>query len=271
MSMEKEYTIHDTHTRSITALGCSPAKGEIYLGFEDGIVKSFKIDNGSYVQAYSEHKGWITGFLFWPQTKLLFCSSNDSVISVIGAGGNSMDKIYIGVPIYAMALNNRRKEIILGVANGLQFHKLFETKEGFSHYIEPRPNSIIREHSDIVRCIVVLDSRIYSAGYDGALVIYDCHFTGKESAVKSYKNSHAHDAGISCLSVEKDVLENNVWVFTGGFDKTLKVWTGEGKIVHKFEGFITGITGVCYVPKNKTICCVAGTNTAFIYDPKSGK
>lgn len=41
--------------------------------------------------------------------------------------------------------------------------------------------------------------------------------------------------------------------------------------MHKFEGFLTGITGICYVPKNKTLCCVAGTSTAFIFDPKSGE
>ena len=74
------------------------------------------------------------------------------------------------------------------------------------------------------------------------------------------KNARAHEAGISCLAVEKDHVENTVWVFTGSFDKTLKVWTGDGKIVHKFEGFITGITGLAYVPKNKTLCCVAGTS-----------
>jgi hypothetical protein len=45
----------------------------------------------------------------------------------------------------------------------------------------------------------------------------------------------------------------------------------QGKIVHKFDGFITGITGICYIPKSKTICCAAGTNAAFIYDPKSGE
>jgi WD40 repeat protein len=227
MSMEQEYIVHDTHIRPITAVGCSPARREIYLGFEDGVVKSIELDTGNHVQTYNEHKGWITSFLFWPSTKLLICSSNDSVISVIGAGGNIMDKIFIGVPVYSMALSNRRKEIVFGVANGLQFHQLFETKEGFSHYIEAKPNFVIREHSDIVRSVVVLDSRIYSGGYDGALVIYECQYTGKESASKFFKNTRAHDAGISCLCVEKDAIENNIWVFTGGFDKTLKIWTGD--------------------------------------------
>ena len=182
-----------------------------------------------------------------------------------------LDKVFIGQAIYSMALNNRRKEIIFGVNNGLQFHQLFETKEGFSHYIDSKPHSILREHTDIVRCIVVVDSRIYSTGYDGAMVIYDCQFAGKESANKYFKNSRAHEAGISCLNVEKDNHENTVWVFTGSFDKTCKVWTGDGKLIHKFDGFNNGVTGLCYSPKNRTICCAAGSNTATIYDPKSGE
>lgn len=85
-----------------------------------------------------------------------------------------------------MVLNNKRKEIILGVANGLQFHQLYESKESFTHYINAKPNNKIYEHRDIVRNVCVMDSRIYSTGYDGALVIYDSNFTG--SAVKYYKN-----------------------------------------------------------------------------------
>ena len=251
--MEKDYIVHDTHSKSITALGCNPSRRELYLGFEDGCIKSLELDTGNLIQTFNEHKGWITAFQFWPNSKLLFTASNDCVICAIGSGGNLMDKIFIGVPVYSMGLNNKRREIILGVANGIQFHTLNETKEGHSHFIEPRPNSIVREHTDIVRCLAVLDSRIFTTGYDGAIVIYDCSFTGKQSAVKFYKNARAHDAGISCLSVEKDVAENQIWIFTGSFDKSLKLWTGDGKLIHRFEGFLTGVTGICYIPKNKTM------------------
>lgn len=227
MSMEKEYTVHDIHCRSITAIGSSPARREIYLGFEDGQVKSLELDSGAPVQTYCEHKGWISSFMYWPLTKLLFCAANDSMISTIGAGGNLMDRVFIGTPIYTMCLNYRRQEIILGVSGGIQFHNLNETKEGYSHYIEAKPKCVVREHEDIVRCVVACDSRIYTAGYDGALVIYDCRET-ESGASTSEKNRRAHNAGISCLNVEKDTSDNNVWVFTGGFDKTVKVWTGEG-------------------------------------------
>lgn len=225
MSMEKEYTVHDIHCRSITAIGSSPARRELYLGFEDGQVKSLELDSGAQQQTYWEHKGWISSFLYWPLTKLLFCASNDGMISAIGGGGNLMDRVYIGTPIYSMCLNNRSQEIILGVTEGIQFHRLTETKEGYSHYINSKPICLIREHSDIVRCVVSLENKIYTAGYDGALVIYDSR---ESCAYKSFKNPRAHDAGISCLLVEKDSLDNNIWVFSGSFDKTVKVWTGEG-------------------------------------------
>lgn len=225
--MEKEYTIHDIHCRSITAIGSSPARREIYLGFEDGLVKSIELDSGAAVQTYCEHKGWISSFMYWPVVKLLFCASNDGMISAIGAGGNLMDRVFIGTPIYTLCLNHRRQEIILGVSNGIQFHNLIETKEGYSHYINPKPICLVREHTDIVRCVVSLESKIYTAGYDGALVVYDCREM-ENGASKSFKNARAHDAGVSCLIVEKDSTDNNVWVFSAGFDKTVKVWTGEG-------------------------------------------
>lgn len=233
MSMEKEYTLHDTHCRAITALGSSVARRELYLGFEDGQVKSFELDSGEHVQTYCEHKGWISSFLYWPVAKLLFCASNDCMISAIGAGGNLMDRIYIGTPVYAMCTNNRKREIILGVANGIQFHVLNDTKEGYSHYINAQPVCFVREHADIVRCVVSLESRIYTAGYDGALAIYDCHFGDieKNSATKVYKNPRAHDAGISCLVIERESTDkesSDILLFTGGFDKKVKVWTGEG-------------------------------------------
>jgi hypothetical protein len=90
---------------------------------------------------------------------------------VIGPAGNVLDKVFIGKPIYCMSLNERRKEIIFGTTDSLQFHKIYEHKVN-NHYIEVKSNFIIQEHTNIVRCVLTSDSRIYSAGYDGALVIY---------------------------------------------------------------------------------------------------
>ena len=57
---------------------------------------------------------------------------------------------------------------------------------------------------------------------------------------------------------------------TGSFDKTVKIWSPDGKLVHKLEGFLATISGICYVPRNKTIWAAGGTSYAYLYDPKSG-
>ena len=41
-------------------------------------------------------------------------------------------------------------------------------------------------------------------------------------------------------------------------------------MVHKLEGFLSTITGMCYVPRNKTIWVAGGTAYAYQFDPKSG-
>jgi len=64
-----------------------------------------------------------------------------------------------------------------------------------------------------------------------------------------------------------------VWCFriiTGAFDKTVKLWSTDGKLMHRLEGFLNTITGVCYVPRNKTIWVASGGSNAQLFDPKSG-
>ncbi len=57
---------------------------------------------------------------------------------------------------------------------------------------------------------------------------------------------------------------------TGSFDKTVKIWSPDGQLVHRLENFLATVTGICYVPKNKTIWAAGGTSYAYLYDPKSG-
>ena len=59
-------------------------------------------------------------------------------------------------------------------------------------------------------------------------------------------------------------------IITGAFDKTVKIWSVDGKLVHRLEGFLSTVTGVCYVPRNKTLWVASGHSNAQLYDPKSG-
>nr|KAG5685672.1 hypothetical protein BaRGS_014479 [Batillaria attramentaria] len=113
-----------------------------------------------------------------------------------------------------------------------------------------------------------MDSRIYSVGYDHKLVIYDSSYTGDNSLDPIYNNV-IHDAGVTCLVVARD-NENNTWILTGSFDKSLKIWSVDGKLVHKLDNFLGTVTGCCYVPRNKTVWVAGGAPYAWLYDPKSG-
>jgi len=57
---------------------------------------------------------------------------------------------------------------------------------------------------------------------------------------------------------------------TGSFDKSVKIWTADGKPVHKLDNFLSTVSGICYVPRNKTVWVAGGSSYASLFDPKSG-
>lgn len=267
MAMEKQYVLREPHTRSLTAIGYNPVRREIVIGCEDGVVKSFEAECGKLVSTFYDHKGWVTDFMFWAETKLMLSSANDGDLIAWGSGGGVSDRIKVGMPVYCMALNPRRHQLVCGVNGGIRVYGLDEERE-CGHVINNTLLYFAREHTDIVRAVVCLDSRIYSVGYDQKLVIYDSSFTGDNSLDPIYNNI-IHDAGITCLVVTRD-NENNTWILTGSFDKTLKIWSMDGKLVHRLDNFLGTVSGCCYVPRNKTVWVAGGASYAWLYDPKSG-
>ena len=130
--------------------------------------------------------------------------------------------------------------------------------------------------------------KLYSVGFDGKLIIYDCPFGGSPTVSK--KLEHAHDAGITCLIAQKNPADNDEWLMTGSFDKTAKVWSLDGKLIFKFSDFTQPVTGLTYVQATKTVwigkdenlpdyfdercvfvCLAAGNSFALVYDPKNGE
>ena len=76
-------------------------------------------------------------------------------------------------------------------------------------------------------------------------------------------SEHSKSSSISYYSTPR--------VVTGSFDKTVKVWSPDGSLVHTLKGFLSTVTGICYVPRNKTIWAAGGTSYAYLFDPKSGE
>ncbi|XP_019642839.1 PREDICTED: uncharacterized protein LOC109484071 [Branchiostoma belcheri] len=270
MAMEKQHVLRDTHNHSVTALGHHPTRREILAGFEDGVIKAWESDSGKLSQCVQEHAGWITDFLFWADEKLLLSASNDGTILCWSAGGTVLDRITFGYPIYKMTLNVRRHHLICGFNAAVKLFDLDENKES-GHFIKMRGAHVAREHTDIVRCIVCHENRVYTAGYDRKFMIYDTiTYPGTKGLNVLYSNHNAHDAGINCMIMVKD-SENNTWILTGSFDKTVKIWSPDGQLTHKLDGFMSAITSICYCKPSKTVWVGSGTSYASLYDPKSGE
>ncbi|XP_022092949.1 uncharacterized protein LOC110980503 [Acanthaster planci] len=270
MAMEKQAVIKETHHRSVTAIGYHPMRREILAGFEDGVIKTWEAEGSKLVLTTYEHQGWVTDFLYWHDGKVMFSSSNDGMIVAWASGGGVYDRIKIGSPIYCMALNQRRHQLVCGLNGYIRVYGLDEKREK-SSIVQVDSPYISKEHTDIVKCIVCLESRVYSAGFDSKLIIYDSSsYPGNKGLTPVFCNPKAHDAGISCLVLIKDT-ENNTWLVTGSFDKVVKIWSQDGKLTHRLDGFLSTITDLCYVPKNKTLWIASGLPTATLYDPKSGE
>ncbi|KAK3098170.1 hypothetical protein FSP39_016842 [Pinctada imbricata] len=266
--MEKVYVKRDTHTRSITAIGYNPARREIMIGCEDGVIKFWEAEGLKLSMTANEHRGWVTDFLYWASPKLMLSAANDGNIIAWSTAGTVHDLIPIGQPVYCMAINQRREQLVCGVNGSIRVYSLDEEKES-GHVINIQVLYVAREHTDIVRCIVSHESRIYSAGYDQQIIIYDSSYTRDNSLEPIFQVNQAHDAGICCMLLEKD-NENNQWIMTGSFDKTVKIWSIDGKFIVKLDNFLSTVTGICYVPRNKTVWVAGGTSYASLFDPKSG-
>ncbi|CAG5133976.1 unnamed protein product, partial [Candidula unifasciata] len=267
MAMEKQYVVRDTHTRSITAVGYNPVRREILLGFEDGVIKSWEAESGRLIQTFYEHKGWVTDFIFWTDAKVMFSSANDAQI-VAWSSGSVADTINVVLPVYCMAIHLRRQQLMCGSNGGVRVYALDKEKE-CGHYIKSCILQFSREHTDIVRCILCHESRVYTAGYDQRLVIYESSSYSRNHSLTTVFKNVIHDAGIACMVLAKH-NENNIWLLTGSFDKTLKIWSLDGKLIHKLDVFLDTVSGISYIPRIRTVWAAAGTYYAYMFDPKSG-
>nr|CAB3260425.1 uncharacterized protein LOC100175309 [Phallusia mammillata] len=271
MAMEKQFMISDTHTRTITAIGFHPMRREIVVGFEDGLMKWWEQDTGKLMLTSNEHGGWLTDFRYWSEQKILLSCANDGLIIAWGSGGNVVDRIRIGYPIYTMCLNLRRQQIICGLNGSVQLFMLDPLKNS-GNIIDRRKPYVSSQHNDIVPCVICHESRVYTAGFDGKFCIYDTTlYPGTKGLDLIYCNKRAHDAGINCMILVKD-NENNTWLITGSFDRTVKIWSQDGKLRHRLETiFLDTITSLCYIPRAKVVWIASGSQYATLFDPKAGE
>ncbi|MGH0118700.1 UNVERIFIED_CONTAM: hypothetical protein FKN15_027783 [Acipenser sinensis] len=264
MLMQKQLSVRDD-CRPITALGYHPTQREALTGCTDGVIKWWDIESGRRTASSTkEHSGMITHFLYWADSKLLLSASNDGTVVVWTIGATVLEKILLGRPVFSMAINHRRHQLVCGFAGRVTVYPLDEKKG-----IRIAKSSSDHRHSDIVSCIVCHDSQVYTAGYDRKLIIFDTSsYPNVKGLTAVHCISRAHEAGITALALVKE--KESTRLLTGSFDKTVRVWSQDGQLIQRLS-FAGVITGLCYVPCVNMVWIASEMPVATLYDPKSGE
>ncbi len=63
---------------------------------------------------------------------------------------------------------------------------------------------------------------------------------------------------------------DNSWLITGSIDRVVKLWSLDGNLIQRFDGFSDTITSLCYVLPTQTLWITANSPYPIVYDPKSG-
>ena len=60
-------------------------------------------------------------------------------------------------------------------------------------------------------------------------------------------------------------------VATGSFDKTVRIWSSDGTLIHNLKGFVASVSAVCYVSRCRVLWTAGGTPDAYLFEPKTGE
>ncbi|XP_015205144.2 uncharacterized protein [Lepisosteus oculatus] len=268
MSMQKQLSIRDGACRPITALGYHPSRREVITGCADGVIKWWDIESGKLSIKAAKHSGMVTSFLYWEEAKLLLSASNDGTVLAWTTGATIYDKIEMGRPVFSMAINLRRHQLVCGFKSRIVVYPLDENRTS-GHIIRMSESSTDRRHKDIVSCIVCHDAQIYTGGYDRRFIVFDTSSYPKENGLTAVQcNSSAHEAGITALLLVKE--SENTRLLTGSFDNAVCIWSQDGQLIQKLS-FSGVITGLCYASCVDLVWIACRSPFATLLEPKSGE
>ncbi len=269
--------ISDAHEAAITAVAYSPHRREFYTAGADNLVKCWETESGAFVRSLAGHKGWVTDLLYIPSLRQLVSSSIDGKLLCWGLKAGSTqsknEKIDfhslcedqpggdLGTPIHCMAYCERRRMLVTATDGTINMYTVkVENRKMKLEFL-----SKVRQHADLIRILLIIEDRlVLSAGYDRKIGVFDL-----DTEVRSYIAKPAdggHDGAIAAMTF--DTLNNRV--ITGGYDRRVKVWSTDGRLLQNFEDFATSVTGLCYceVTRHLWACCSCGR--PYVYDLHSG-
>jgi len=296
--MEVVQVISDAHEQPVTCVALNKFRRELYSGAQDGLIRVWDVETGRQMRVQAGHKGWVTDMLFNAYTKLLFSSGVDGVLFVWNDKGKEIQEVDLGEPLYCLAWNQKRKQLVAG-GNGLihvfkvaRRAETLDLDRGFgSSQADIRADGkdatkvlrhemTVKGHTDHVRGLCCSESgKLFSAGYDKSICVYDsvldterprepevlkdnCH---KRSREPDHKFENCHGGAICSLAFDFD----HNWLITGSYDGCVKIWSQEGRCLDVFEGLCDTVTGLCYVPATKNYWITGKNRKLLAYDPRT--
>lgn len=102
------------------------------------------------------------------EIKVLFSSSIDGMIIAWSSNGKPIQKIQVNSPVYCLAYNSRRAQLMAGQNRKVRLFQLIGDDNahgaGVGSDILEKKTVVCCEHFDIVNCLVSCEGRFYSAG-----------------------------------------------------------------------------------------------------------
>ncbi|KAJ2997848.1 hypothetical protein HDV02_005118 [Globomyces sp. JEL0801] len=268
MAMEFRHAIMDIHPKPVLCVQYNPFRREIMTAGEE--FGNQNLGNFFHVGQNISDGLPIYYIDYSKELKVLFSSSIDGYIIAWGPSGKPLQKIQTGSPVYCLAYNFRRQQIMAGQNKKVRLFQLIgeDALSKVTTDVLEKKSVSCSEHLDIVSCLVSCEGRFYSAGYDRKIVIYDVPHHGDLKLRVASTIKDAHDASISCMIFGKDA--DNSWLITGSIDRVVKLWSLDGNLMQRFDGFNDTITSLCYVIPTQTLWVTANSPLPVVYDPRSG-
>ncbi|EDK31280.1 hypothetical protein TTHERM_00443109 (macronuclear) [Tetrahymena thermophila SB210] len=223
------------------------SENSVYGGYEDGLICSWNIKEGSLNSLYKGHSEAITELEFL-NTRLLISASLDQTIRVWDTMNGMNETIYhLNGPVnlmrinkkYIQAITNKNTFVEINSDNSKVTKSVHFTSTSVTSFItyenqliiatinnimevydldsldqeNVQPNYIIENNKDWILCMKILDNYLYTGGDDRRIKVWD--LSTKLTLVEDFIG---HEDGVVCIDFADNML------YSGSFDHSIRSW-----------------------------------------------
>ncbi|TNN18986.1 Vegetative incompatibility protein [Schistosoma japonicum] len=267
--MDYSSSIKLSITSPVTALCFDPSRKEVITGFEDGGIVYWDVIVGRKVKSLSIHTSWITSIYYWEKTKSVITMSHEGIIA-FWQGLLLIDWYNLYRAVYTCLVVDNLKEFVCGTGDGLLIIPINKHRSS-GKFLNVYEKKQLQGHTDVVRCLVSFENRVFSGGFDGQIIIYDTCGKLDPTTRILLRIPRAHDGIISCLVKANSTYDYQKLVISGSFDRLVKIWNDEGQLMYTVENLNDIVISIAHIPTTDTFWVTSGGFQARIFDIYTGE